>query len=128
MVKWMLRVVFEKNLLSKIGRACLIEIECKSRWWSRCRHISNRFGLMELVNLIWLIEVTVNGMANLSMNIDGELWKKYICERIQEGGKESWKDDKEREICTNYRMSRKLKGCTWKCLCRSNLMVRDVCH
>ena len=34
MVKWMLRVVFEENLVSEIGRACLIEIGCKSRWWS----------------------------------------------------------------------------------------------
>ena len=34
MVKWVLRVVFEENLVSKIGRACLIEIGCKSRWWS----------------------------------------------------------------------------------------------
>ena len=26
MVKWMLRVVFEENLVSEISRACLIEI------------------------------------------------------------------------------------------------------
>ena len=26
MVKWMLRVVFEENMVSEIGRACLIEI------------------------------------------------------------------------------------------------------
>ena len=39
MVEWMLRVVFEDNLMSEIGRACLIETGCKSRWWARCRHI-----------------------------------------------------------------------------------------
>ena len=49
MVKWMLRVVFEENMVSKIGRACLIEIGRKSRWWSRCRHICSRFGLLELI-------------------------------------------------------------------------------
>ena len=38
MVKWMLKVVLKENLVSEIGRACLIEIGCKSRWWSRCRH------------------------------------------------------------------------------------------
>ena len=54
MVKWMLKVVFKENLVSEIGRACLIEIGCKSRWWSRCRHICSKFGLIELVNLIWL--------------------------------------------------------------------------
>ena len=52
MVKWMLRVVFEENLMSEIGRACLVEIGCKSRWWARCRNISSKFGLIEIVNLI----------------------------------------------------------------------------
>ena len=80
MVKWMLRVVFEENLVSEIVRACLIQIGCKSRWWSRCRHICCKFGLLELVNLICLREVRVNGMVNLGINIDGEGWKKYICE------------------------------------------------
>ena len=32
LVKWMLRVVFKENMVSEIGRACLIEIGCKSRW------------------------------------------------------------------------------------------------
>ena len=72
MVKWMLRVVFEENLVSEIGRACLIEIGCKSRWWSRCRHICSKFGLLKLVNLICLREESVNGMVNLGMNVDGE--------------------------------------------------------
>ena len=31
-------------------------------------------------------------MVYLGINVDGELWKKYICERIQEGGKEAWKN------------------------------------
>ena len=35
----------------------------KSRWWARCRHISNKFGLMELVNLIVLRDVSVNGIV-----------------------------------------------------------------
>ena len=29
MVKWMLKVVFKENLVSEIGRACLIELGCK---------------------------------------------------------------------------------------------------
>ena len=54
MVKWMLKVVFEENLVSEFGRACLFELGCKSRWWSQCRHICSKFGLFVLVNLIWL--------------------------------------------------------------------------
>ena len=29
MVKWMLKVVFEENLVFEIGRVCLIELGCK---------------------------------------------------------------------------------------------------
>ena len=32
MAKWMLKVVFEANLVFEIGRACLIELGCKSSW------------------------------------------------------------------------------------------------
>ena len=70
----------EDNLVSEIGRACLIEIGCNSRVWSRCRRICSKFGLMELVNLICLREVSVNGMVNLGMNVDGEGWKKSVRE------------------------------------------------
>ena len=54
MVTWMLKVVFE--VVSEIGRACLIELGCKSR----CRHICSKFGILTLVNLIWLREVSFN--------------------------------------------------------------------
>ena len=71
-------MVFKENMVSEIGRACLIEIGCKSRWWSRCRHICSKFVLLELVNLICLREVSVNGMVNLRRNVDGEGWKRSI--------------------------------------------------
>ena len=92
MVQWMLGVVLKENLVSEIGIACLIEIGCKSRWWSGCRHICSKFGLLELVNLICLREMSVNGMVNLWMNVDAEGWKKYIYETIQERGRRAWKD------------------------------------
>ena len=31
MVNWVLRIVFSENLMAYMGRACLIEISCKSR-------------------------------------------------------------------------------------------------
>ena len=49
-------------------------------------------NIIELVNLIWLRDASVNGMVNLRRNVEEEVWKKYICERIQEVGKEAWKD------------------------------------
>ena len=69
-------VVFEDNLMSEIGRACLIETGCKSRWWARCRHICTKFGQMELVYLILLRDVSVNGMVSLGMKIDRKVWNK----------------------------------------------------
>ena len=39
-------------------------------------------------------------MVNLGINVDVEGWKKYICEKIQEGGRRAWKDgfnDAERQ-------------------------------
>ena len=100
MVKWMLRMVFEENMVSEIGRTCLIEIGCKSRWWSRCRHSYSKYVLLKLVNRICVREVSVNGMVNLGMNVEREGWKKYICERIQESCRRAWKcdfNDTERE-------------------------------
>ena len=91
-VKWVLKVVFEENMVSEIGRSCLIGIGCQSRWWSRCRHICSESELLELVNLICLREVSVHGMVNLGMNVEREGWKKYICERIQERGRRTWED------------------------------------
>ena len=40
MLKWMSKVVFEETLVS--GRACLIEIGCKSRCEFWKKHIGNR--------------------------------------------------------------------------------------
>ena len=78
----------------------MIELGCKSRWWTRGRQIYNKFWLFELVNLIWLREVSLNGMVKLGMNVNGDFWKKHICNRIREVGKQVWGngfDDTERE-------------------------------
>ena len=45
---------------------------------------------MELVNLILLRDVSVNGMVSLGMKMVRKVWKKYICDRIQEVGREVW--------------------------------------
>ena len=125
-------MVFEENVVSEICRACLIEIGCKSIWWSRCRHICSKFGLLELVNLICLREVSVNGMVNLGMNIEGEGWKKYICERIQESGRRAWKDgfndtEKEKEYVRMKESPRNEGFADVSVGARVRLMVRRGC-
>ena len=63
-------------------------------------NICTKFGLIELVNLILLSDVSVSGMVSIERKMDRKVWKKYICEIIQEVGRQSWKNgfnDIERE-------------------------------
>ena len=61
----------------------MIELGCKSRWWSRCRHICSKFGkpyLVERSELEWDGEIRdETGRGFL---------KKHICSRIREVGKQ----------------------------------------
>ena len=42
------------------------------------------------INLIVLSVVSVNRIMSLGMKMDRKVWKKYICERIQEVSRQSW--------------------------------------
>ena len=132
MVEWMLRVVVEENLMSEIGRTCLIETGCKSRWWASCRHICTKFGLMELVNLIILRDVSVNGMVSLGMKMDRKVWKKYTSEIIRKVGREEWKNwfneiEREKEYVEIKRCPRNESFADGSVGARVRLMVRGGC-
>ena len=90
MVDWLLRIVYEKSMVSDIGRACLMEIGYESRWWARCNHLCEKFGLMELVDLLWLRNISEEGMAMFGMQYDRDVWKKINVERIKEYGRRWW--------------------------------------
>ena len=47
-VDWLLRIVYKERLVSDIGRGWIY----MSRWWARCNHICDKFGLWEMVNLL----------------------------------------------------------------------------
>ena len=54
--------------------------------------------------------------------MDRKVWKKYICEIIQEVGRQSWKNgfndtEREKRVCGNEEMPNKLEFCRWKCWC-----------
>ena len=91
-VDWLLRIVYEENLVSDIGRAWLMEVGYKSRWWSRYNHVCDKFGLWELVNLLWLKNINKEGMAMLGMKFDRSVWKKTLVARIQENGRRQWRN------------------------------------
>ena len=75
-VDWMLMIVYEERLVSDIGRACLMEVEYRSRWWARCNHMC-KFGLWEMLNLLWLRNINKDGMAMLEMKYDNQKNEKY---------------------------------------------------
>ena len=81
-VDWLLRIMYKESLVSDIGRACLMEIGYNSRWWARCNHVCEKFGLWEL-NLLWFRNISKEGMAMLGMKSDRNVWKKTFVERIQ---------------------------------------------
>ena len=61
-----------------------------SRWWARYTHVCDKFGLWELVNLLWFRSIKKEGMAMLGMEYDRNVWKKTFVARIQEYGRRWW--------------------------------------
>ena len=80
-----------KVIMEKVNE-CVVEY--KSRWWARCNHVCDKFGLWELVNLLWLRRITIinEGMAMLGMEYDRNVWKKTFVARIQEYGRRWWRN------------------------------------
>ena len=87
---------------------------------------------MELVNLTLLRDVSVNGMVGLGMKMDRKVWKKYICERIQEGGRQSWKigfndTEREKEYVEMKRCPKNESFADGSVCARVKLMVKGGC-
>ena len=62
---WLLRILYEESQVYDIGRAYMMEVGYKSRWWARCNHVCDKFGLWELVNLLWLKHINKEGMTEM---------------------------------------------------------------
>ena len=69
-----------------------MEIGYKPRWWARCNHVREKFGLWELVNLLWPRNINKEGMAMLGMKYDRKLWKTAFVEIIHEYGRRRWRN------------------------------------
>ena len=70
-----------------------MEIGYKSRWRTTCTHLCKKFGLLELVNLLWLRNISKEEMAILGMEYDSNVWNKIIVDRIKEYGRRWWIND-----------------------------------
>ena len=88
---WLLRMIFNRSVISEIGNACLVELGGKSRWWARCRHVCGKFGLDDLVNVTWLGDISVKGLENLGLNLDYKEWRKQMHEKIESSGRDTWR-------------------------------------
>ena len=84
MVDCLFRIVYEESMISDIGRACLMEIGYTSRWWVRCNPVCEKFGLCELVNLLWLRNISKEEMAMLGMEYDRNMRKKTFVGILKE--------------------------------------------
>ena len=115
----LLRIVYEESLVSDIGRAFLMEVGYKSRWWARCNHVCHKFGLWELVNLLWLRNIKKEGMSMLGIKYGRNVWKKTFVARIQEDGRRQWRNGfsiNEREQQYVHMKSKpKIIICKWRC-------------
>ena len=69
---WLLKIDYKESMVSDIGRACMREIVYKSRWCARWSHLCEKFGLIELVHLLWLRNFSNEGM--LEMEYDRNVW------------------------------------------------------
>ena len=88
-----LRIVYEESMAADIGRAWLMEVGYKSRWWPRCNHVCEKFDLWEPVNLLWFRDINKEGMTMLGMRYDRNVWKKTLVDIIQkEDGRTQWRN------------------------------------
>ena len=51
----------------------------------------DKFGLWELVKLLWIRNINKKGMAMLGMKYDRNVWKETFVEIIQEYGRRRWR-------------------------------------
>ena len=95
--------VNEESIVSDIGRACLMEIGYKSRWWARCKHVCEKFCLRKLVNCYGFGIFGKEGMAMEWRNGFGmnEREQQYL----QVNSQSKWKCGSESEINGQWRLS-----------------------
>ena len=69
-----------------------MEVRYTSRWWERCNHVCEKFGLWELVNLLLLMNINKEGMAMLGMKHEINMRKNIFVEIIQKYDRRWWRN------------------------------------
>ena len=78
-IKWLMRVAFSEAVVAEIGRACLLEVGLKSKWWKRVKYLCEKTELCELSNVICLGDCNMRGLRVL--NVDDSKGK--VCKRVK---------------------------------------------
>ena len=92
-IEWIRRVIFEENIMSEIGRACILEIGFKSKWWKREKFLCNKFEFNDMVNLLILRLLNVDGLQRLHLRTDPMYWKSFIPAQVKDVGRRMWVDE-----------------------------------
>ena len=104
---WFRRVIFEDGPVSKVGRATAAELGTVSKWWRRVDEIADMVGLEELMNLIALKRINVDGMYRLDMNNCEKYWRLKLKSSVEKWGQIKWRESMGNSIeMVEYR--------TWK--------------
>ena len=74
----LIKIVYEESLVSDIEKACLMEVGYKSIRWARCNHVCDKFGLWDLVNLLWLMNINKEGFCGENPGVWQETVEEWI--------------------------------------------------
>ena len=101
-IEWARRIIFEENIMSEIGRASILEIGFKSKWWKRVKFLCKKFMFNDFVNVLCIRLLSVEGLERLQLNTNPIFWKSLIQTQVKRIGKEMWiselrKNDRTRE-------------------------------
>ncbi|ELU04289.1 hypothetical protein CAPTEDRAFT_210961 [Capitella teleta] len=97
-VAFVVRVLEEDGLVARVGRACLMEIGVRSKWWKKIGKMTEELGVDVLSNLVWLRRMSAIGVAEMGICEDERkrMRKVELERRVQEVGRIRWEEQLQR--------------------------------
>ncbi|ELU12139.1 hypothetical protein CAPTEDRAFT_202238, partial [Capitella teleta] len=101
-VAFVVRVLEEDGLVARVGRACLMEIGVRSKWWKKIGKMTEELGVDVLSNLVWLRRMSAIGVAEMGICEDERkrMRKVELERRVQEVGSLRWEEQLQRNEST----------------------------
>ena len=88
------RIMEGEDFVARAGRACAEEIGVKSKWWRGVANLGRKLGLEVMTKMVWRRKMTRVGMTAMGFSEREleKLRKEEIRRRIQQEGREEWKE------------------------------------